>query len=210
MLYIFDWDGTLVDSVGRIVHCLKLASRDVNLPLLEDEQYQEIIGLGLVEAVNQLYPETDGVLQASLRESYSRHFIEGDQQPCPFFEGVEKTLSELQSAGHQIAIATGKSRRGLNRVLAQLEWHDYFHATRCADETASKPHPLMLQELLLELNTNKNDAIMVGDTEFDLMMANNAGIKSIGVSYGAHPMDRLEKCQPHTILHNFEDLLKAI
>jgi phosphoglycolate phosphatase len=206
MLYIFDWDGTLVDSVGRIVSSLKLAAADLSLEILSDDQYKEIIGLGLTKAVNHLYPAAGSTLQLAMRDAYSKHFIAADTAPCAFFEGVIETLDAIRSEGHQLAVATGKSRRGLDRVLAQLAWQAYFHATRCADETASKPHPLMLHELLNELGVSSDHAVMVGDTDYDLNMAARAGIRSVGVSYGAHGLERLQAAAPNVIIDRFSDL----
>lgn len=210
MLYIFDWDGTLVDSVGRIVSSLRLAAADLSLDILGDDQYKEIIGLGLTEAVNHLYPMADSSLQVAMRDAYSKHFVAADTTPCPFFEGVIETLEAIHSDGHQLAVATGKSRKGLDRVLAQLSWQDYFHATRCADETASKPHPLMVRELLHELGVSSDQAVMVGDTDYDLHMASRAGIRSVGVSYGAHGLERLQAASPHAIIDHFSDLRRVL
>lgn len=210
MLYIFDWDGTLVNSVARIVSSLKLAAHELSLPLLSDQQYQEIIGLGLKEAVDHLYPGVDDMLQAAMRDAYSKHFVAADVAPCPFFEGVTETLQQLLNDGHHLAVATGKSRRGLNRVLVQLDWQDYFHATRCADETASKPHPLMLEQILEQLGYHPDEAVMVGDTAFDLEMAKNAGMRRVGVSYGAHPVSRLAASEPVAIIDNFADLMRVV
>lgn len=210
MLYIFDWDGTLMDSVSRIVSCLKNAARELDLEQLSDHQYQEIIGLGLPEAVAQLYPNETLTRQIAMRDAYSRHFKMADTVPSDFYPGVLDTLTQLREQGHKLAVATGKSRQGLNRVLARLDWHDYFDATRCADETASKPHPLMLLEILKELNHDVSDAVMVGDTEFDLLMAKNAGMRRVGVSFGAHPIDRLAKFEPDAIIHHFTELPSAL
>ena len=210
MLYIFDWDGTLVNSVARIVTCLKAAARDLALPQLDDARYQEIIGLGLIEAVRQLYPSASPAMQESMCEAYSANFIALDDGPCPFFPGVEDTLSTLHAQGHLLAIATSKSRRGLDRVLDQLGWREYFHTTRCADETASKPHPLMLQEILLDLQRTPAEAVMIGDTSYDLEMAKRAGVRGIGVSYGAHPIQSLLPHEPIAIVDQFEAILAVI
>ncbi len=206
MLYIFDWDGTLMNSVGRIVSCLRSAADELSLDVLPDNQYQNIIGLGLPEAVATLYPHIDVTLQTKMRDAYSRHFKAADTRPSDFFPGVLETLSMLRDDGHQLAVATGKSRAGLNRVLSKLDWLDYFDATRCADETASKPNPMMLHEILSELNCSVEDAVMVGDTEFDLVMAHNAGMKKIAVSFGAHSQERLMALAPDAMLHNFSEL----
>lgn len=210
MLVIFDWDGTLLDSLAKIANCMKLAAADAGLEPRREEEIRGIVGLGLQEALETLYPQETQAPLDVLRERYSHHFIVADQKPCEFFPGVQQTLSDLKSSGHHIAVATGKSRKGLNRVLGNLAMEDYFHATRCADETASKPNPLMLTELLNELDCNLEDAVMVGDTEFDLGMAANLGMRRIGVSYGAHSHARLRKHQPEAIIDTMTDLLALI
>ena len=210
MLVIFDWDGTLLDSLAKIANCMKLAAADAGLEPRSEQEIRGIVGLGLQEALETLYPkETQAPLNV-LRERYSHHFIVADQKPCEFFPGVQDTLGELKSSGHHIAVATGKSRKGLNRVLGNLAMEDYFHATRCADETSSKPNPLMLSELLSELDFDVADALMVGDTEFDLGMAENLGMRRVGVSYGAHSHERLRKHQPEAIIDNMDELLYVI
>lgn len=210
MLLIFDWDGTLLDSTGKIVACMQAAIADSGLDWRSGIQVQEIIGLGLPEAIRHLYPSIDELGLDSLRQSYSEHFVEADQVPCEFFSGVMETLLALKADKHQLAIATGKSRKGLDRVLSNLAMEGFFDASRCADETESKPHPLMLEELLLELGGSVDDALMIGDTEFDMAMARNAGMERIAVSYGAHGRERLLKFQPQVCLDYFPDLLNCI
>ena len=207
MLYIFDWDGTLLDSTAKIVSCMHKAIAEVGMPARTDDEARNIIGLGLPEAIRQLFPAISDDALRALRDSYSSYFIAADKTPCDFFPHVEEVLHQLREQGHQLAVATGKSRRGLNRVLDNLNMQSYFDATRCADETASKPDPLMLEALLAELNHEPKDAIMVGDTEFDLLMAQNAGIRGVGVSYGAHSVERLLACQPLACIDDFQDLL---
>ncbi len=210
MLVIFDWDGTLLDSTGKIIGCMHQAISDVELEQRSDQQVKEIIGLGLPEAIQQLFPGIENDRLGAVRAAYSRHFIAADKTACDFYPGVMETMLEIKKRGHQIAVATGKSRRGLNRVLSNLQMESFFHATRCADETASKPHPLMLHELMSELESPNHASVMVGDTEFDLEMANRAGIRSIGVNYGAHPEERLQRCKPDTIIEEFAELLEFL
>ena len=210
MLVIFDWDGTLLNSLARIAQCMQLAAVDAGLEPRSNAEFQAIVGLGIPQALATLYP---GVPQAPLdifRDRYSHHFFLEDQSPSDLYTGVEDTLIELKSAGHHIAVATGKSRRGLARVLGNFKWEEQFHATRCADETASKPDPLMLTENLQELNYGVEDAMMVGDTEFDLEMASRLGMRRIGVSYGAHSPERLSLHQPEAIIDDIKDLLRLI
>jgi phosphoglycolate phosphatase len=136
-----------------------------------------------------------------------RHFLAADQQPCEFFPGALETLEQLKTRGHRLAVDTGKSRRGMHRVLGQLDMHDYFHASRCADETRSKPHPQMLHELLAELRADCADAVMIGDTEYDMAMARTAGMARIAVGFGAHAVERLLPYAPLLVLDNLQQLL---
>lgn len=207
MLFIFDWDGTLIDSTGHIIGAMQAAAEALRFPVLDDAAVQNIIGLGLPEAILALYPELDDAARHELRLGYSSHYIALNETPPELFAGVADTLEHLKSEGHLLAVATGKNRRGLQRVLGQLDMLDFFHATRCADETKSKPHPQMLHELLVELATPVGQAVMIGDTEYDLAMAQTAGVACIAVDYGAHHVDRLLKYAPEMMLSNFSDLL---
>ena len=207
MHYIFDWDGTLSDSCGRIVECVQAAACTTDMPVRGEEEISNIIGLGLYEAMAVLYPEHDRQTHEKLKNAYSEHYRIIDEVPCGFFEGVIETLDSLRQEGHSLSVATGKSRRGLDRVLKALGMTGYFDATRCADETQSKPHPKMLQELLVELGADRQETVMVGDTEYDLEMATNAEVHSIGVSYGVHSNERLHKHGPLMIVDNITELL---
>lgn len=208
MLFIFDWDGTLLDSTGKIVSCMQRAIDELGFDPRADLDVKGIIGLGLPEAIRQLYPDIQPPDLDAMRQSYSRHFIDADATPCTFYPGVETVLDTLKTQGHQMSVATGKSRRGLNRVLGNLGMTEFFDATRCADETASKPHPRMVQELVAELNADTRDSVVVGDTAFDLEMASNAGVDSIAVSYGAHHRERLLSCEPIMCIDHFSELLE--
>jgi phosphoglycolate phosphatase len=196
MLFVFDWDGTLIDSAAKIVACMQQAAMDMRLDVLEPHEIRNIIGLGLPEAIQTLYPllEPAGVLEYKRR--YSEHFVAADQILCPLFPGAGETLAALKADGHRIAVATGKSRRGLARALTQQGWQDLFDTSRCADETASKPDPRMLNEILLELGVRAEAAVMVGDTEFDMAMAQRADVARIAVTYGAHEVERLLRYTP--------------
>lgn len=207
MMFIFDWDGTLLDSTGRIVAAMQMAAAELDIEVLGSEQVRNIIGLGLPEAIIELYPELTPAGRQELQVAYSRHYVASDQQPCAWFPTVRATLQQLKDEGAILTVATGKSRRGLSRVLDQLEMLDFFHATRCADETQSKPHPQMLHELLEELDTPAAHAVMIGDTEFDMAMAQAAGVPRIGVSYGAHAAERLLQYRPELVLDEFAQLL---
>lgn len=206
-LLIFDWDGTLSNSLARIVTCLQMAARERGLDAPDEAAGREVIGLGLGEALAALFPELDSDELAALRESYSRHYVELDREPAPFYPGVLDTLAALRDDGFVLAVATGKSRRGFDRVIKGHGLDGFFHATRCADETASKPDPLMLHQLLTELAFDAEAALMVGDTEFDMAMAVSAGVSRVGVSYGAHHPSRLHAYGLLTCLDHFGDLL---
>jgi phosphoglycolate phosphatase len=206
MLFIFDWDGTLLDSADRIVAVMQQASSDCGLDPLTQASIKNIIGLGLPEALRELYPDLPDAELVRMREAYSRRFVESEEVPCEFFPGVLDTLEQLRGDGYRLAVATGKSRRGLVRVLAGLGLSDYFDATRCADETRSKPHPQMLHELLAEMSVPVEKAVMVGDTEYDLAMAVSAGMPRVAVDYGAHAVERLLPYRPGLVLSDFRRL----
>jgi len=195
-LIVFDWDGTLMDSEARIVNCMQAAIEDLALAPRTRQQMTEIIGLGLAEALAILYPEGSPTEHAALTERYRYHFVEANQTPSALFPGVQEMLAELSEQGHFLAVATGKGRRGLDRVLEETGTGRYFQTTRCADESFSKPHPQMLQEIMDILGVEPVDTLMIGDTEYDLQMANNAGVHSLAVSYGVHSLKRLLNCRP--------------
>lgn len=206
-LLIFDWDGTLVDSIGRIVAAMHLASDDCALPRLSDEAVKGIIGLALPEAIAQLYPDLDDpLLSERFRLAYSEQYLQLEREPSPLFDGVAESLEAFRAQGYHLAVATGKSRHGLQRVLEGRGWLDYFDITRCADETASKPHPLMLQEILAYFRLVPEQALMVGDSVFDLQMARNAGMDSVAVGFGAQPLESLRACDPRLAINEFSEL----
>ena len=208
MLFIFDWDGTLSDSTAKITTAMQLAAGDLGWPVLADHKIHNIIGLGLPEAMATLYPERDPSEYLHLREAYAGRFLALDEaRPSDFFPGVLDTLARLQDHGHTLTIATGKSRKGLDRILGMLGVADLFVSTRCADETASKPHPLMLEQLLQEFGVAPNDAVMVGDTEYDMEMARLINMPRIAVSYGAHHVDRLRIYEPDLCMDHFSQIL---
>lgn len=207
MLFIFDWDGTISNSTAKIVKCMQNAAADIGVEVLESDVVQNIIGLGLPEAIEVLYPEESDSIREEVRVGYSKHFVREDQTPSPFFDGVMDTLEQLKLQGHQLAVATGKSRKGLDRVLGNLKLDNFFDSSRCADETASKPDPKMLHELLDEFSLSVNDAAMIGDTEFDMAMAHKIGMPRIAVSYGAHHIDRLRVYKPDMCVDYFSEIL---
>lgn len=208
MLFIFDWDGTLIDSKAKITHSMQLAAGDMGWEPLEDALIHNIIGLGLPEAILRLYPQVSDLERARLRDFYAANFIRLDEEKSSdFFPVVTETLEALRNQGHLLTIATGKSRKGLDRILADLGMSNYFDATRCADETASKPHPLMLNQLLKHFDVQVYDAVMIGDTEYDMEMAMRIAMPRIAVSYGAHHIDRLHQYEPELCLDQFDELL---
>lgn len=210
MLFIFDWDGTLSDSTAKIVRCMQAAAARQGLQHRSDESVKNIIGLGLPEAIKTLYPDATEAVVSALKATYSEVYTREDTTPSPFFPGVEETLHLLRDRGFQLAIATGKSRRGLNRVLAGLGMTTFFHASRCADETASKPHPQMLFELLRELCFEAPHALMIGDTEYDMDMARRAAVPRVAVTYGAHHAHRLLPYEPALCLDAFPEILSLV
>ena len=205
-LLIFDWDGTLMDSEARIVACVEAAVADLGLASPGPEAIRNIIGLGLREAVHTLFPDAGEHLHLDIAEGYRAHFFSPGQTPSALFSGAREVIQTLHQAGYLLAVATGKGRSGLDYALDTTEMGDYFHATRTADETFSKPHPEMLQQILDQLGVMPEQALMIGDTEYDLQMATNARISALGVDYGVHDRDRLLKHRPLACLNRITDI----
>ena len=205
-LLVFDWDGTLMDSEAQIVAAMNAAIADLNLEPLPHRTISNIIGLGLHEAINTLLPGRDAQFYAQLTARYRQHFLFSEIAQAPLFNGAEQTLRRLHADGFMLAVATGKGRQGLNRVLTDTGLTELFHASRCADETSSKPHPQMLLEIMEQLDVTADETLMIGDTEYDLQMARNAGVASIGVSYGVHDDERLLQLEPLVLLHDIATL----
>lgn len=194
-LIVFDWDGTLMDSTATIAACIQAAARDLGLRVPSREQASFVIGLGLQEALQAALPDLDPRRYPLLVERYRYHYLTKDKG-LALFDGVRDMLSDLSQRGYFLAVATGKSRVGLNRALDAANLLSVFDATRCADETFSKPHPAMLQELTRELGQDMGRTLMIGDTTHDLQMAINAGASGVAVRYGAHASPDLEALQP--------------
>lgn len=209
-MLIFDWDGTLCDSVQRIADCLQLAAADQRLPIPSVEAAREIVGLGMREALEQLFPGIEEKQVLRLRDSYAEHFVREDAEPSAFFPGALEALEDFREQGFMLAVATGKSRRGLDRVLGVLGMSDFFHATVCADETASKPSPLMLNTLLAGQSLSPEAAVMVGDTVFDMEMAQKIAMPRLAVSYGAHSSERLLDYDPIACVDHCGELAARI
>jgi phosphoglycolate phosphatase len=204
-LIVFDWDGTVMDSTAVIATSIQSACRDLDLPVPSDEDARHVIGMGLVEALRHAVPTAPEAMYEPLADRY-RHYFLAQDQTIPLFSGARETIAELHEAGHALAVATGKSRKGLDRVMDSSGLRAYFHASRTADETFSKPHPAMLQELMDELGMQPEQVLMIGDTTHDLQMAINAGVDAVGVTHGAHPEDQLRALKPLALLDDFHEL----
>lgn len=205
-LLIFDWDGTLSDSIGRIVEAMRAAADLAGRPVRDDLAIKGIIGLGLPEAIRTLYPDITANDLIDFRQHYADSYMAMDVEPSRLFDGVRESLEAFRAEGYRMAVATGKARRGLDRVLKAHGWMEYFDATRAADETASKPDPLMLNEILQHCGVAPEKALMVGDASFDLLMARNAGMDSVAVGYGAQALDSLLKFEPALAINHFSEL----
>ena len=207
---IFDWDGTLVDSTARIVDAMQMAIVENAMPVLTDHAIQQIIGLGLPEALKVLWPDITAAQSLQMQKSYVANFSHHSKISVDFFNQAHEIFEQLKQRGYVLAVATGKARRGLDEMLDGMDVRDVFDITRCADETASKPDPKMLQEILNELNITHQQALMVGDTSFDLDMAKNINMDSIGMTHGAHESKILTASGAKALCHDLTDLLDWI
>lgn len=205
-LVIFDWDGTLMNSEGRIVDAIKMAARECGLPVLADDVNKHIIGLSLDKAILGLYPDLDEAQVVRMAEAYTKSFLEDSAVNMVPFDGAEALLLNLKQQGLKLAIATGKSRKGLNQVLQDCGFGPYFDMTRTPVESASKPDPLMLQQILDELQVSVEHAVMIGDTTFDMEMAQNIGMDRVALSHGVHQMELLAEFAPVAQLDDLQQL----
>ncbi len=194
-LIVFDWDGTLMDSTAVIVNCIQAAAKDIGLPIPDKKAASHVIGLSLQNAMEVALPGIDPKYYPRVIERYRHHYLSQDGG-LVLFDGVREMLSDLSQQGYFLAVATGKSRVGLNRALDASKLLSLFDATRCADETFSKPHPAMLQELTRELGQDMKRTVMIGDTTHDLLLAQNAGASGVAVHYGAHTPAELQALNP--------------
>ncbi|HLS56783.1 MAG TPA: HAD-IA family hydrolase [Zeimonas sp.] len=208
-LVVFDWDGTLIDSTAAIIHAIRASAADLGLPVPSRQQASHVIGLGLFEAIRNAVPVIDREQMPAYVERYRHHYLRRDAELEPF-EGVPELLTELADNGAWLAVATGKSRMGLNRALDHMGWTGRFLTTRCADEGAPKPDPWMLRDICDELGLQASDALMVGDTTHDLGMASAAGAAAIAVTYGAHPRAALESQQALAVVDSVAELREAL
>jgi len=204
-LLVFDWDGTLADSAATIVEAIQLACADLGLPVPTDAAARYVIGLGLHDALRHVTPTLAEKDYPALSARYRFHYLSRDPE-IPLFAGAEMLLSSLNARGHALAVATGKSRRGLERALEQAGIGGHFAATRCADEGFPKPNPDMLLYLMDRLGAAPEETLMIGDTTHDLMLAANAGVDAIGVAYGAHPGSALEAERNRAIVGSVDEL----
>ena len=206
-LLVFDWDGTLADSLGQIIASMEQAIDLMALERRNPDRIRNIIGLGLTQAVSNLYPDLSDNQIERLVSTYRECYFSLSTEPIKLFPGVEVLIKELYEQDYLLAVATGKSRRGLERALDDSGIKRFFHTSRCADETFSKPNPQMLQEVMEVFGIDAADTLMIGDSEYDLQMANNANVSSVAVNYGAQPPEHLLKFEPLLCLDNLSDLL---
>ena len=204
-LIVFDWDGTVMDSTAVISGSIQAACRDLGLKIPDDETARHVIGLGLDQALRYAVPDMPEAMRPDLVERYRYHFLAQDEA-IPLFEGARETISSLHVAGYQLGVATGKSRAGLIRAMESTGMKSYFHATRTADQTFSKPDPAMLFELIDELGTIAARTLMVGDTTHDLQMAQNAKVDAVAMGHGAHPPEQLQELNPLALVEDFTEL----
>lgn len=206
-LIIFDWDGTLMDSIGKIIVSVQSMAHLADFAMPSESQIRDVIGLSLEHSLHSLFPSRSDIEYQQMAHAYKVQFQQMQHVPSPLFATSEALLQTLTQYNYLLAVATGKARAGLERMLSETSLSHYFTATRCADETKSKPHPQMLLELLEELQIPAHKALMVGDSLHDLNMANNAGVDAVGVSYGAHSAERLFEAQPKAVIHSPIELL---
>lgn len=189
-LIVFDWDGTIMDSTGLIAECIQLAARDQGLPMPSTEDAKAIIGLGVYESTQRLFPELDNGAQTAFAVAYRRHFVARDHE-APLYAGIREVLAAIDHPAQFLAVATGKPRVGLERAFAHTGLKSTFHFSRCADEGLPKPHPDMLLKLMDFAAVPPQRTLMIGDTIHDLDLAKNANVAALAVTYGAHPADLL-------------------
>jgi phosphoglycolate phosphatase len=209
-LVIFDWDGTLMDSVDRIVSSMQSAAQTVGLVSPLDHDVKQIIGLSLTTALETLFTSITAEQIEAMLVQYKYEYLEGDKTPTPLFANATNLLIQLKQQNKLLAVATGKGREGLNRVLNVSETTTFFNTTRCAGEMPSKPDPTMLNSILDELKIAPHEAIMIGDTSHDLKMAQNAGVDSIGVTFGVHDREVLSRYKPKAIVDSLVELHRLL
>ena len=204
-LLVFDWDGTVADSAALIVDSIRGACEDLHLPIPSERDCRYVIGLGLQDSMRRLLPSLAEQDYQPFLEQFRHYFLQRDHE-TPLFLGMETLLSELEINGHWLAVATGKSRAGLQRSFEQTGIGKRFHTTRCADESHPKPNPAMLFDVMRSVGATKENTLMIGDTSHDLLMAENAGVAAVAVTYGAHDSDELRALNPLACMESVTDL----
>ena len=206
-LLVFDWDGTLVDSASHIAASIQAACADLDLPVPDSAAAHHVIGLGMRDAMAYLLPHLEEDRYREVADRYRYHFLAGDEA-IETFPMVEEGIASLDEQGFLLAVATGKSRIGLDRALGKVPFGSSFVATRCGDEGFPKPHPDMLHHIMDITGVEPSRTLMIGDTSHDLQLAANAGTSSLAVSYGAHPLEALQRHQPLGCVSSFSELLE--
>jgi phosphoglycolate phosphatase len=204
-LIVWDWDGTMANSTAMITHALVQAAEQVGLPKLDPSKAKGIIGLGLRESIQELFGDLAPEQAQRLATQYSANYYSAESN-IPLYEGAYETIVTLHKRGYKLAVATGKGRRGLNLALEHCGLAKYFHGTRTVDECFSKPHPQMLDELMDDFVVLPERTLMIGDTSYDLQMAKNAGVSSVGVTFGAQTQAQLVQYHPLQIFNQFSEL----
>lgn len=206
--FIFDWDGTVMDSTHKIVNCMQLAAEQSGLQIPSDKAVEHIIGISLKPAIMQLF-DIESSKADEVVEHYKAAFLTHDTTPCPLFDGAFETLSSLHKLA-TLGVATGKARRGLERAWELTNSKHFFEVSRCADEAESKPSSDMLLQILDYWRVPADQVLMVGDTVYDMQMAENIGMPRVGVSYGVHDTKELKKHQPLAVIDHFSELLAFV
>ena len=205
-LFIFDWDGTLMDSTGKIVACMQETARVIGMPIPEENEVKGIIGLSMEKVIEDLFPTAPEDYRETIRDTYRSQYLEINKTPSPLFDGVIDLLELLKSRGKTVTVATGKARVGLSRVLKSVQMEDFFEHSICADEAQSKPAPEMVYELMKRTQFKPEETIVIGDSIHDIKMANNAAVDSIAVTSGANSYKELEIHKPERIFSMVTEL----
>lgn len=207
-LVIFDWDGTVMDSVGKIVNCVQAAARRLDVEVPSFHAAKQIIGLSLEPAFGRLFPQACAATRVLLCDAYKDIYIHHDNTATPLFDGALELFHSLQQQDYLLAVATGKARVGLNRMFEETGTGHFFTTSRCADEAMSKPHPDMLMQILAELKLAPEQALMVGDTVHDLAMAHAIDMPRVGITHGVHGAVDFAPFAPKAVIHCLPELLR--
>lgn len=209
-LVIFDWDGTIIDSQAHITQCMQRAIRDEGLAVPTDQAVRHIIGLSLNGAIETLFPQLGISKVEAVAAAYRQYFFDDSEEASELFDGAEEIIRDLHASGYYLAVATGKGRRGLDSALTKTGLEPFFHVSRCADETRSKPDPMMLDEILTDLDLQPQQAVMVGDTSYDVDMAGNIKMDCIAVTYGMHDRQHLANSRPTHFIDSIRQLSQFV